>query len=106
MIDYLNVPEDMLDQPVEPWQPNFGDRVRVLPSIAECTLRTPHGESHFDVEVGRLGTVSLAGGSPEADACGHTFCVIWDDNIPDKDAPNGHGWYGSMYAACELEPLS
>ena len=99
MTDYLNVPEELLDQVVEPWHPQLGDRVRIVLN-GECQKvygpLSRYGMGgvigHPEAEDGLIGTVSP---SNHPSIPGHPYLVIFD--------------YGPLtaihYAACELEPL-
>jgi hypothetical protein len=112
VIDYLNVPTEMLDQPIEPWTPKIGDRVRVVLN-GECQFQA-HPESHaaasgelrghFDHEHGRTGTVVEPDHDAEFFAAqDHHYLVMYDEEVP---LPDGYVCTGDYYAACELEPLS
>lgn len=110
MIDYLNVPEHLLNQPIEPWQPQIGDRVRVrLNGECQAAFVSRFGtgqafgtSSHIAESDGEIGTVSVFGelliSNPD-----HPFTVEFDKLI--WSASEASFFFGAAYAACELEPL-
>lgn len=102
MIDYLNVPEEMLDRPIEPWEPKVGDRVRIVLN-GECKgIKSKLGsrfDRHQPEEGGLIGIVV----EPS----------VVEDNEFTRTHPYlvkfmgfSHGIWGAIYAACELEPLT
>jgi hypothetical protein len=120
MIDYLNVPEHLLYQPIEPYSFKVGDRVRVRlngecvspPNEEGLALGYPH--RHFDGENGRLGTIDAIDSSEfEPNHWNHThrYSVLFDEpllleflrpRLPSTvEAVAG----SATFAACELEPL-
>lgn len=111
-VDYLNPPDELLYQPIEPWTPRVGDRVRVVIN-PECRLR-PHPESyepatagllgHYPFENGRVGTVVLPENAVDGDAeyfaaQGHPYLVEYDIPFVVADFTCTM----DFYAACELE---
>jgi hypothetical protein len=113
-MDYLNVPAELLDRPIEPWRPKVGDRVRVRLN-GECRVTfTAYGandliprysrhDGHHIAEDGQHGTVQLWP-SPIASCASHPYFVRFDSPIPMDDSDGR--LHGSIYAACELEALT
>lgn len=79
-------------EPVEPWTPKVGDRVRHRPS-SECTCRVCGGPCHGSAKAGTEGTIHKVLGAGFSHTvwnlpCGHHFSEVahrfgveWDDQI-------------------------
>lgn len=116
MVDYLNVPEEMLDRPIEPWAPKVGDRVRVRVSPecgwvspvsywdAESNKEVSLGEGRFghavSEENGRVGTIERRLSAYDYAPPHHSWLVRWDACHPDL------GWFCTPLATWEIEPLT
>lgn len=112
MIDLWQVPSELLDQPIRPWSPHRGERVRVTASIAECRasgqLEANDGRvwpiiGHDDQEAGRTGVVVKI-----EDTSGrhiHDYLVLYDQRYERAWLVVRQWHIGGWYSAWELEPL-
>jgi hypothetical protein len=102
-VDYLNPPDELLYQPIEPWHPRVGDRVRVVLNL-ECRAESDvWRDGRFEFEhVGHEQTEHGAVGVVTED-CGdeytHRYMVLFNHPIPWRNGT----CKDAAYAASELE---
>ncbi len=111
-IDWDSLTPEQLNQPVEPWHPKPGDRVRVRVN-GECTHSGPveamltgdflaEGGPHEEIEDGRPGVVVILPSTDASDVT-HPYAVTYDE--PFWSERDQLLIRGAHYAAAELEPL-